>query len=499
MRGQSTEALRRLAARLLAKGNLREAAEVLLKASDRARELHHSELADQLRFDSVFFSALAELAHSLMTGNFASVLKESRKLKGISENDDQKRIAQYLESLASIWKSLVEGRTQDAVASMARLDNNLKVSPIAEADFARLFLSYANWARWDVKQAQALAAYGRGDLVEYEKCVGETRRISDSIRAEVKGPWVDNFVDAYVRQNEGLLPLTEGMKAWFGLDFDKALLNFGKASEKFGAAVKSFELAGRQIPRSKLFETATQGYRMLADTLYDMTRGDTQLFMGQPVSARNYYARAVKTADIGIPLLSSVGFLGATMLAYLVQSKEIATRRRDALKDGTAKKETKGSAMTVEPIFAGRSSLVEDDLCFVLAPIDRPFTRLFKNDLKSALRRAGFRALRADNLFAPRKAIIEDIWEYINKARLIVADVTGKNPNVFYELGVAHTVGKDVVVITQRKDDVPFDLRHLRYITYSDTKEGRKSLRESLEQASRRVSRRVKGVRRSLN
>ena len=62
---------------------------------------------------------------------------------------------------------------------------------------------------------------------------------------------------------------------------------------------------------------------------------------------------------------------------------------------------------------------------------------------------------------------MEDIWELINKSRIIVADVTGKNANVFYELGISHTIGKDYIVLTQNELDVPFDLKHRRYFKYT--------------------------------
>ena len=55
----------------------------------------------------------------------------------------------------------------------------------------------------------------------------------------------------------------------------------------------------------------------------------------------------------------------------------------------------------------------------------------------------------------------------ICKSSVVVCDLTGKNANVFYEAGIAHSLGKDVILITQSADDVPFDLRHLRYIPYS--------------------------------
>ncbi|MFC1935049.1 hypothetical protein ACFLXZ_01890 [Chloroflexota bacterium] len=119
-------------------------------------------------------------------------------------------------------------------------------------------------------------------------------------------------------------------------------------------------------------------------------------------------------------------------------------------------------------------------------PFAEPFNRLYLEHIKPALETLNLRVMRADDLFAPAP-IIEDIWEYINKAHFIVADVTGRNPNVFYELGIAHTVGKDVILLTQNKDDIPFDVSHLRYFEYNDNSEGWKKLKRNLESATEAI------------
>ena len=72
---------------------------------------------------------------------------------------------------------------------------------------------------------------------------------------------------------------------------------------------------------------------------------------------------------------------------------------------------------------------------------------------------------RADELFSTG-SVVEQIWEQISKARVLLADLTGKNANVFYELGLSHAAKKPVVFTAAAVDDVPFDLRHLRVIVY---------------------------------
>ena len=144
--------------------------------------------------------------------------------------------------------------------------------------------------------------------------------------------------------------------------------------------------------------------------------------------------------------------------------------------------ERQARIVRVNPIFKGRDFLIEKDLCFVLMPFREPFERLYRDHVRPVLEGMGHRVMRADDIFTPTP-IIDDIWQYINRARFLVADVTGKNPNVFYELGIAHTIGKDVIILTQNEDDVPFDLKHLRHFLYVDNEAGWVKMRSDLEQA----------------
>lgn len=104
-------------------------------------------------------------------------------------------------------------------------------------------------------------------------------------------------------------------------------------------------------------------------------------------------------------------------------------------------------------------------LCFVISPFGDWYDRYYLDIYKPAVEAAGFEAKRADDLYRP-SAIVHDIWDYVRASRVMLADLTAKNPNVFYELGLAHAKGKPVVLLTQSMEDVPFDLRALRVIEY---------------------------------
>jgi hypothetical protein len=105
------------------------------------------------------------------------------------------------------------------------------------------------------------------------------------------------------------------------------------------------------------------------------------------------------------------------------------------------------------------------DTCFVLMPFGGWNDVYYKDVYSPAIKAAGFEPLRADDLFHSG-SVMEQIWEQISDAKVLVADVSGKNANVFYELGLSHSRGKPVVLLTGDIEDVPFDLRHLRVIVY---------------------------------
>jgi len=105
------------------------------------------------------------------------------------------------------------------------------------------------------------------------------------------------------------------------------------------------------------------------------------------------------------------------------------------------------------------------DTCFVMMPFGEWFDRYYQEIYTPAIKEAGFEPVRGDELFNTG-SVVEQIWDQIEKSKILLADLTGKNANVFYELGLAHAARKAVVFTAASVDDVPFDLRHLRVIIY---------------------------------
>lgn len=105
------------------------------------------------------------------------------------------------------------------------------------------------------------------------------------------------------------------------------------------------------------------------------------------------------------------------------------------------------------------------DSCFVMMPFGGWFDRYYQEVYVPAIKAAGLEPVRADALFTTG-SVVEQIWEQVQKSTVLLADLSNKNANVFYELGLAHAATKPVVLTARDIDDVPFDLRHLRVITY---------------------------------
>lgn len=120
----------------------------------------------------------------------------------------------------------------------------------------------------------------------------------------------------------------------------------------------------------------------------------------------------------------------------------------------------------------------EPDLVAVMMPFSPQFTPVYQA-LREAVESMGLRCFRADDIWENHN-IMDDVLSLIWRARIVIADLSDKNPNVFYEAGIAHTLGRDVIQIAQSMDDVPFDLRAVRTLTYLNNGEGRLGLKSGV-------------------
>jgi hypothetical protein len=117
---------------------------------------------------------------------------------------------------------------------------------------------------------------------------------------------------------------------------------------------------------------------------------------------------------------------------------------------------------------------------FVVMPFDPEFQAVYDQLIVPALDAVGYSVKRADSDL-DQQNVLKDVVRGIATADLVVAELTSRNPNVLYELGVSHALRRNTVLITQSMEDIPFDLRTYRVIRYSTQFDAAGKLREQLE------------------
>jgi hypothetical protein len=121
---------------------------------------------------------------------------------------------------------------------------------------------------------------------------------------------------------------------------------------------------------------------------------------------------------------------------------------------------------------------IESGLVSAMMPFDPSFDAVYNTLLRTA-EKAGFRCRRADDVWESA-AVMQGVISLIDRSNIVICDCTCRNPNVFYEIGIAHTLGREVILISQAEADVPFDLRHLRFVLYRTSRAGLSELDTSL-------------------
>jgi hypothetical protein len=138
-------------------------------------------------------------------------------------------------------------------------------------------------------------------------------------------------------------------------------------------------------------------------------------------------------------------------------------------------------AMQVYPFYGWEETTARIDV-FVIMPFKEEFKNLYTKHLKPLCKTLHLEVKRADDFFHAQD-IVRQVWSNICAARLLIADISERNANVFYELGLAHAIGKPAILITRDTEQPPFDVGNLRYIRYEYTPEGIIELKQQLRKA----------------
>jgi hypothetical protein len=133
----------------------------------------------------------------------------------------------------------------------------------------------------------------------------------------------------------------------------------------------------------------------------------------------------------------------------------------------------------VNPIWGQHALRRDPHRAFVIMPFAPKWSAYIYNDfIKPAVIAEGLDPRRADEMTG--RNVLQDIWSALYASRLVIAELTERNANVYYELGIAHTLGKPAVLLAQDINSIPFDLRHQRVIVYSDDLPGYSKLQREL-------------------
>jgi hypothetical protein len=116
---------------------------------------------------------------------------------------------------------------------------------------------------------------------------------------------------------------------------------------------------------------------------------------------------------------------------------------------------------------------------FVVMQFAEPYNTFYREVIQNQADAAGFDVVRIDEKAGPG-VIFQDIQREIEQAEIVIAEITPANPNVFYELGYAHALGKPTILLAQRDAELPFDIRSFRVVFYNDTIGGKTEVERNL-------------------
>lgn len=121
---------------------------------------------------------------------------------------------------------------------------------------------------------------------------------------------------------------------------------------------------------------------------------------------------------------------------------------------------------------------VDPKLIFALTPFSQREASTYRV-MQTVAQRIGFRCVRGDEEFK-RDEILPHVVDLMVRARIVIANISGRNPNVYYELGIAHALGKPTILLSRSLDSVPFDLRAKYIVLFENNQELEERLRDAV-------------------
>ena len=143
-----------------------------------------------------------------------------------------------------------------------------------------------------------------------------------------------------------------------------------------------------------------------------------------------------------------------------------------------APKPKEPESMELIPAFSGRNFEIKQRSALVSMPMEAYWSETLWVHIQQTLKTIGWDSVRAEPLYS--KEVLEGNWSRLNEVEIVIADLTYKHPDVFYKVGIAHTLGKKVILITQHGRDLPGDFRRFPHIIYDNNIHGLQRLAERI-------------------
>jgi hypothetical protein len=206
------------------------------------------------------------------------------------------------------------------------------------------------------------------------------------------------------------------------------------------------------------------------------------LFQPEPVDtdADRFIAESVSATNLDDIVKQAITIAADDIEAIVRRALELHSAHH------AVKSAENGAGMTMNPIFGApmMQSQFQSDI-FMITPFRPEFDSIYQNVIRPVVSELNLTIKRGDDFASLSGSIINEIWAALNACHLVIVETTEVNANVYYELGIAHTLGKPAILLTQEKEvqKLPFDIRHLRFIVYENTIPGGEKLEADLKKA----------------
>lgn len=176
--------------------------------------------------------------------------------------------------------------------------------------------------------------------------------------------------------------------------------------------------------------------------------------------------------------------VGDVIAVFEADFAELADQKRIAILateyvDGLLRKQKHIEGVRPHRYFSGSGFSVDEKLAFVIMPFgDSVLDSIYRECIKASAEDLGLRCERADDILRSSE-IMQDVWQRINEARVVIA-LPKNNPNVCYELGIAHALQRPVIILHESGDGRAFDVAGKRTINYSRSPDGFEELKSEM-------------------